>query len=58
MSKRPAVSLVELLVVLSFSTVILTTSAGLIHKAMRAETDREADEKSASRAIPRGDRPP
>ena len=30
----------------------------LIHKAMRAETDREADEKSASRAIPRGDRPP
>jgi type II secretory pathway component PulJ len=37
MSKRPAVSLVELLVVLSFSTVILTTSAGLIHKAMRAQ---------------------
>ena len=37
-ARRPGVSLVELLVVMSMATVILTTSATLIHRIMRVQS--------------------
>jgi hypothetical protein len=42
MKSRPAVSLAELLVVMSACSFILTMSASLIHRAMRAQSESRA----------------
>jgi hypothetical protein len=52
MSTRRATSLIELLVVMSACTIILTMSAGLVHRAMHAQTAARAffdGERSALR---------
>ncbi|HEY4232836.1 MAG TPA: hypothetical protein VGM76_05405 [Lacipirellulaceae bacterium] len=52
MRKRNATSLVELLVVMSACTIILTLSAGLVHRAMHAQSATRAffdAERSAMR---------